>query len=340
VKDNIAEFGGDPNTVMIFGQSGGGRKVGTLLAMPSAKGLFHRAVIESGPTIKLVDKDQAIWVADQVLKKAGLNKTQVRELQKLPLEQLMGVYYGLMRSINVDMFTAGFSPTMDGKVVPQHPFHPAASAVSANVPVIVGCNRTEDTSFERDQAVFSLDKAGMREHVRDTIGSEAEPAYREALVDSLIDVYSMANPGASPSEIYFLIASDQKFVAPSMKIAERRADLGKGPVYLYYFRWETPVNGGKLKTPHGMEVPMVFDNVKISARTTGGGPDAMALADKVSDAWIAFAKTGNPNTPKLPNWPAFNSTDWPTMVFNSESKVEKDPIREQRMAMFTATGLS
>ncbi len=175
LKDNIAEFGGDPNTVMIFGQSGGGRKVGTLLAMPSAKGLFHRAVIESGPTIKLVDKDQAIWIGDQVLKKAGLNKTQVRELQKLPLEQLMGVYYGLMRSINVDMFTAGFSPTMDGKVVPQHPFHPVASAVSANVPVIVGCNRTEDTSFERDQAVFSLDKAGMREHVRDTIGSDSEP---------------------------------------------------------------------------------------------------------------------------------------------------------------------
>jgi para-nitrobenzyl esterase len=111
-------------------------------------------------------------------------------------------------------------------------------------------------------------------------------------------------------------------------------------VYLYYFRWETPVNGGKLKTPHGMEVPMVFDNVKISARTTGGGPDAMALADKVSDAWIAFAKTGNPNTPKLPNWPAFNSTDWPTMVFNNESKVEKDPIREQRLAMFTATNLA
>jgi para-nitrobenzyl esterase len=152
-------------------------------------------------------------------------------------------------------------------------------------------------------------------------------------------VYRRANPGATPSDIYFLIASDYRYSAPTMKIAERRAALGKGPVYLYYFRWETPVDGGRLKSPHTMEIPFAFDNVKVSARITGGGPEAMALADKISDAWIAFARTGDPNTKKLPHWPAFNPTDRPTMVFDNVSKVVNDPIREQRLTMFEAMKL-
>ena len=134
VRDNIAQFGGDPNTVTIFGQSGGGRKVGTLLAMPSAKGLFHRAIIESGPTIKLVERDQAPRVASELLGKLGLNKSQVRELQSLPVERIMGAYFAVVRSMNVDQMTMGFSPTVDGSAVPRHPFHPTASDVSPGCP--------------------------------------------------------------------------------------------------------------------------------------------------------------------------------------------------------------
>jgi para-nitrobenzyl esterase len=124
-----------------------------------------------------------------------------------------------------------------------------------------------------------------------------------------------------------------------MKIAERRAALGEGPVYLYYFTWASPVQGGMLRSPHNMEVPFAFDNVQISANLTGGGPEAMVLADKVSDAWIAFARTGNPNTPKLPHWPAFTAQDRATMVINNESKVVNDPLREKRIAMFRALDL-
>ena len=156
----------------------------------------------------------------------------------------------------------------------------------------------------------------------------------------LIALYQKLNPHATPSDIYFLIASDYRYGAPVMKIAERRAALGKGPVHLYYFTWETPVQGGRLKSPHTIEIPFAFDNVQISAQITGGGAEAMALADKVSDAWIAFARTGDPNTSKLPHWPAFNAKDRPTMVFNNQCKVENDPIREQRIAMFRALGLS
>jgi para-nitrobenzyl esterase len=124
-----------------------------------------------------------------------------------------------------------------------------------------------------------------------------------------------------------------------MKIAERRAALGKGPVYLYYFCWETPLDGGRLKSPHTIEIPFAFDNVKTS-RMTADAPDAPALADKVSDAWIAFARTGDPNTPKLPRWPAFDAQRRPTMVFNNVSTVENDPLREQRLAMFGAMSLT
>jgi para-nitrobenzyl esterase len=330
VRTNIEQFGGDPNTVMIFGQSGGGRKVSTLLTMPSAKGLFHRAVIESGATIKLVERDAAAKVAERLLSKLSLNNTQLRELQDLPVQKIMSAYFAVVRDMaGADQMTVGFSPTMDGRVVSQHPYYPTASAVSADVPVMLGTTRTEMT-LSSDEAAFSLDESGMRKRVTDLLGEHT---------GHVIDVYRRANPGATPSDIYFLIASDYRYGAPSMKIAERRAALGKGPVYLYYFRWETPVDGGRLKSPHTMEIPFAFDNVKISSRFTGGGQEAMALADKISDAWIAFARTGDPNTKKLPHWPAFNPTDRPTMVFNTVSKVENDPLREQRLAMFEAMKL-
>jgi para-nitrobenzyl esterase len=331
VRNNIEQFGGDPNTVMIFGQSGGGRKVGTLLAMPSAKGLFHRAVIESGPTIRLVERDQAIRVSELLLAKLNVGKNQVRDLQKLPVDRIMSAYFAVVTDMaGQDQMTQGFSPTVDGSAVPKHPFHPAASPVSAGVPLMLGSTRTEIT-LQTDAAAFSLDEAGMRTRVKNLAGGNS---------DMLIETYRKLNPRATPSELFFLIGSDYRYGAPIMKIAERRAALGQGPVHLYYFTWETPVEGGRLHSPHTIEIPFAFDNVQISRGLTGGGADAMALADKVSDTWLAFARTGDPNTPKLPHWPAFNPTDRPTMVINNQSKVVSDPIREQRLAMFRALDLA
>jgi para-nitrobenzyl esterase len=329
VRANISQFGGDPNTVTIFGQSGGGRKVETLLAMPSAKGLFHRAIVESGAAVKVVDRDVAVRNAEQLLAKLGVEKTNVRALQKLPVEKIMAAYFTVLKeNPGVDPSLGGFSPTVDGKILPQHPFYPKASSVSADVPVMIGCTRTEMTLFSlNDPSAFSQNDADMRGRVKDLLGDKA-PA--------IIDLYQKLNPGASPSDLYFLIASDLRYGAPTMIAAERRAALGKAPVYLYYFTWETPVQGGRLKSPHTMEIPFAFDNVKISARMTGGGAEAMALADKVSDTWIAFARTGDPNTPKMPHWPAYDAKDRATMVINNVSKVVNDPLREQRLAMFQA----
>jgi para-nitrobenzyl esterase len=328
VRDNITQFGGDPNNVMIFGQSGGGRKVATLLAMPSAKGLFHRATIESGATLRLVEPNQGTKVARELMSTLGLEKTQVRELQRLPLDKIMSAYFEVVRKMNVDQMTQGFSPLADGDIIAQHPFHPNAATVSRDVPVMLGSTRTELTSSAQPED-FSLTDAAMRARVRTLLGEHA---------DAALQVYTKANPGATPSDIYFLIASDHRYSGPVMKIAERRAALKAGPVFLYYFRWETPVDGGRLKSPHTIEIPFAFDNIKAATRLTGGGPEAMALADKVSDTWIAFAKTGAPNTPKLPRWTPYNSGDRPTMVFNNESRVENDPLREQRLVMFKALG--
>jgi para-nitrobenzyl esterase len=327
VRDNIEQFGGDPNNVTIFGQSGGGRKVGTLLAMPSAKGLFHRAIIESGPTIKLVRIGDANHAADRLLAKLEIDRKDIRKIQDLPVEKIMAAYFAVVKDMgSMDQMTEGFSPLVDGSTIPAHPFDPAASPISAGVPLMLGHTRTEMTLASPADA-FSLTEEAMQMRVKALIGDN---------INRAIDVYRKANPGATPSDIYFLIASDYRYGAPVMKIAERRAALKKGPVYLYYFRWETPVQGGRLKSPHTIEIPFAFDNVKISANLTGGGPEAMALADKVSDTWLAFARTGNPNNAKIPRWPQFEAMNRPTMVFNSRIQLEYDPIREQRLAMFDA----
>jgi len=333
VRANISQFGGDPNMVTIFGQSGGGRKVETLLAMPSAKGLFHRAIVESGAAVKVVDRDVAVRNAEQLLAKLGIDRKNVRALQKLPVGRIMAAYFAVVKdNPDVDPSFGGFSPSVDGKIVPQHPFYPSASPVSADVPMMIGSTRTEMTLFSLDDpSAFSLNDADMRKRVNDILGGQAP---------NMIDLYRRLNPGASPSDIYFLIASDYRYGAPTMIAAQRRAALGKTPVFLYYFTWETPVLGGQLKSPHTMEIPFAFDNVKISERLTGGGADAMALADKVSDAWIAFARSGDPNTSKLPHWPAYDAKDRSTMVINNVSKVVSDPLREQRLAMFQAWNFS
>src|SRR5579863_900636 len=175
VRANISQFGGDPNTVTIFGQSGGGRKVETLLAMPSAKGLFHRAIVESGAAVRVVDREVAVRNAEQLLAKLSIDKKNVRELQKLPVEKIMAAYFAVVKdNPGVDQSLDGFSPTVDGKILPQHPFDPKASPVSADVPVMIGCTRTEMTLFSlNDPAAFSLNDAEMRKRVGGFLGSKA-----------------------------------------------------------------------------------------------------------------------------------------------------------------------
>ncbi len=325
VKNNIEEFGGDPDRVMIFGESGGGRKVATLLAMPSAKGLFHSAVIQSGATLRVAEPEQANELAEKFIHAMGLNKSTFNKIKELPLAKIMSAYHATASSA----LGSGFQPVMDGHILPYHPFYPDASPINPDVPVMLGANRTEMTYFARDDD-FNMDEATMRKRVSAFVG--------EKNLDQVLKTYRAAAPKASPSEIYFLAFSDYRYVMASITIAERRAALQKAPVYLYYLTWESPSRDGKLLSPHSLDIPFAFDNTRINPLTRDSD-DAIALADKVSEAWIAFAKTGNPNAGKLPQWKPFNSETKAAMVINDESQLVSDPLKQRRELMLALMDL-
>ena len=325
VRDNIAAFGGDPNTVMIFGESGGGAKVSTLMAMPSAAGLFHRAAIQSGPGIKAMEREQATQVSESLLKELGLERNQVRELQKLPVEKIKAAYFAL--AARSPMGAPGprrsFSPVVDGKSLPRHPFHPDAPSISADVPVLVGYNRTESTFFlASDPSAQKMSEEDMRKRAKTLFKENSE---------RVIDLYRKQHPAANPYELYVLMSTDNQMGINSIRLAERKAALGKAPAYLYNFNWETPVTG--LKSPHTLEIPFVFNNIEAAKLLVGDSPEARALAEKVCDSWVAFARTGNPSVASLPSWPAYTESGRDTMIFDNQSKIEKDPIRDARLLL-------
>jgi para-nitrobenzyl esterase len=325
VRDNIARFGGDPANVTIFGESGGGGKVSTLMAMPPAKGLFHKAIVESGSTLKAISREDANKSAEKFVAKLGITPDHIDELQKLPMERLLDA----MRSLTGPN-ALRLGPVVDGRSLPRNPFDPDAPAQSANVPMLIGTNGTEASILlgMGDAALFSLNEADMRARLKTYLHLDDD-----AKLDSLIATYKKNRPGATPSDIYFAIATDRMMRMNAINQAERKAAQGAAPAYMYIFAWQTPVLDGRLRSPHGIELSFVFDNTDKTPGMNGTGADLHPLADKVSEAWTAFARTGNPNTSSLPHWPAYDTTSRATMVFNDECKEENDPGRDERIPM-------
>jgi para-nitrobenzyl esterase len=318
VRDNIVHFGGNPGNVTIFGQSGGGLKISTLLAMPPAKGLFHKAIIESGSLLKGIHRDEASKTTERILAKLGLQANQVDELQKLPVDRLLSAIDN--RGSGPGTAPLNIGPVVDGRALPRDPFDPTAPEISADVPLIIGTVNTEGTFFTPpDSPLFSLDEAGMR--------TRLTPRFGEA-TDKLIDLYRKEMPNATPSQIYFLISA---FPTAAIAQAERKVAQGKAPVYMYLFTWETPVEGGKRHSPHTVELPFVFDNVVEQPEEVGNGPELQPLAEKVSGAWTAFAHTGNPSTAGAPKWLAYTANERATMIINNEWKLVNDPRHDVRL---------
>jgi para-nitrobenzyl esterase len=329
VRDNIANFGGNPNRVLIFGESGGGQKVSTMLAMPPAKGLFHRAVVESGPGVRMNALDHAIKVGDLFLAELGVTRDRSADLETIPLERIMAAQGAVNRKLGAFLpgMVQGFSPTVDGVSLLQQPFDPVAPEVSADVPLLIGFNQTELTLFAAgDPNLFSLDEAGMQQRAKTLFGDKA-PA--------VIEAFRTDYPHENPTGLYFLMATAYPTVPFTYKIAERRAALGKAPTYVYEFTWETPIQGGRLRSPHTIEMPFVFDNVgdPLVQKLCGSGKDIFPLAERVSGAWAAFAAAGNPNSKGFPQWPTYSGADRNVMIINTESKVVKDPAPHARVAI-------
>lgn len=324
VRDNIDRFGGDPSRVMIFGESGGGQKVSMLMGCPLAKGLFHRAAIESGPGIKMLDRDKATHVSEVFLGELGLTDARLPEIQKLPTEQILAAFFPAMAKTGG--MTAGlidnFSPVIDPVVLPQHPFSPTASPYAADVPLIMGWNRTEMTLFA-DPAAFTVDDAEMTKRITAIHGDDTP---------RIIETYKAKYPDLSAPDLLFLIWSDYPTMLFENLIAERRAAQNQAATFLYRFDWKSTVQDGKYRTPHTMEIPFVFDTTKVMASMTGGTDAAAALAAQISDAWIALAESGDPNTAQggLPTWKPYAQSDRSTMLINSESRLVADPEKEER----------
>jgi para-nitrobenzyl esterase len=324
VRDNIAAFGGDPGNVTIFGQSGGGGKVSALMAMPPAHGLFHRAIVESGAAVTGVPRERATKSAEALLQKLGLQSNEVAKLQDLPMEKLLAVMGEMSGNGMPGSGSLVMAPVVDGSTLPTDPFNPTAPAISKDIPLLIGTVETEVTFFPH-QILDPIDEASLHAHVKQILRHADD-----AQVDELISVYRKGRPKASNTDLYLIIASDATFRQGVLIEADRKAAQGGAPVYQYYFTWRSPVRDGKLRTFHTLEIPFVFDIVDRCKSMTGTGQDRYALASKMSGAWTAFARSGNPNHSGLAHWPAFDETKRAVMIFNDKCEAVDDPYGDAR----------
>ena len=308
VRGNIAQFGGDPGNVMIFGESGGGAKVSALLAMPVAKGLFHKASVQSGSSMRVGTVETGTESARRLLANLGLTEKQVDELQKIPAEKLLAAVAG----------RGGSGMVVDGHSIPQQTWDPKAPEVSAAVPMLVGNDKDESSLFSlQDAALFSLDNAGLRARIVKTGIPESD-------VDSLLALYRKDHPKESPTDLYFRIATDRGARRNAIRQAELKVEQGKANVYMWYCQWNTPLGDGdkKIKSFHTCDLPLAMRLVLF--------PESEQLSRQLSGAWAAFARTGNPSQKGL-TWPAYNLAQRATMIFDGpKSEVVNDPDKQER----------
>ncbi|HVW21004.1 MAG TPA: carboxylesterase family protein [Opitutaceae bacterium] len=319
VRENIAEFGGDPDRVMIFGQSGGGAKCATLMAMPGAHGLFHRVLTMSGQQITASRRESATKVARSVIAALGLEPGRIDPIKTMPMEKLVGAiraggYYG---------------PVKDGRSLPRDPFDPDAPPLSAAIPMVLG-----NTRFETALLIGSSDPEDF-DLTWETLLSKLErnsPFMGNLDRKAVIAEYRRLHPDYTPSDVFFAATTDSRSWRGQVIEAERRAvqPVARDRTWVYELDWMTPVDGGKWRAPHTLDIPLAFDNIVTGSSMIGTGPEARAMAQTMSEVWIAFARSGNPNTARLPHWPAYHLDRRATMVFDTVSKVVDDPRGAER----------
>jgi para-nitrobenzyl esterase len=322
VKDNISRFGGDPGNVTIFGESGGGRKVAMLMAMEPAKGLFHKAIIESGSGLDAPSKDEAVALGRDLLKNLGIAEGDTDALINTDAGKIFSAQPSMPPSPpspsgQLTVPIGGFVPCVDGIALKRKPFIPDAPSVSADIPLMIGSNKDEMAIFHGNDPKFGkYTDEEFIEHVRGVLPAKA---------DEFIPALRAAFPDYSPTDL--IVATDSLkgyFIATAFQ-AERKAALNGAPVYVYLMAWETLADNGRLRAHHALDVPLVFNNVEATRSMVGPGPEPQRMADLMSSVWVAFARTGNPNTEGLPQWPSYTAENRSTMVFDTESHVVEKP---------------
>lgn len=329
VRDNIANFGGDPANVLIYGQSGGGGKVSHLMVMPQAKGLFHRAVVESGSTIRSGSADAAAERATIVLEELGVSKSNLEKLQSLPTSTLVRVQTAVQTRIaqrraaqagrgSTGGALASWGPVVDGKAIPADPFEPGAPAVSASVPMLIGTCLNE--------MVNGTDNPERETLTSDEVLRRVGARYKENAAD-IVAAYRREYPKESPFGIWAAISA-AGMRQNAITQAERKAAQGGAPAYMYIYAWRTPALGGQIGTFHSSEITFAFDNATLCTHYSANDPGGLALSTKMGEAWASFARSGKPGHGGLPAWPAYTAGKRATMVFNAPSLVKDDPEGE------------
>ena len=320
VRDNVAAFGGDPNNVTIFGQSGGAAKVMALLAFPSANGLFHKAIIEScSGGMRITGQEEAERQAHSLAKALGIADANGETLQKVPTEKIAGA----LRAVQ-----GPFRPVVDGRNFKADPFYPTAPSVAADVPILAGNANTETTYYlQVDPRNFYLEMSDVRRRLVAFLKVEDKKA------GELIDAYQSVYPTYSPSRILTMITTDYLFKRNTLKAAALKAAAGRAPVYAFVFAHETPVQGGRIHSPHTSEVPFIFGTTRDAEAQLGAETDLEAMTNVMMSTWAAFARNGNPNNKTVPRWEQFSDKARNTMVLMVDSHLANDPGGTARAAL-------
>ena len=345
VRRNIAAFGGDPDNVMVWGESGGGAKTSCIYAMPAANPYFHKASIESGPGVRMTDRETARRTTEWVLQQLGIGPRDLRRLREVPASRLLELQlnpppggslrlYGGRNGIGASG-VGGFSPVVDGVVLPSNPFDPVAPAISADKPLMVGSNRDEIVFFLRDQpdkSVFNLSEAGLQQRVKGIFGERA---------DRLLNAYRRSRPDATPSQIAIAIESAGFAGAGSIAVVERKAMQGRAPVYHYVMTDPigAPVPGTNypMGAMHAMDIRLKFDTVpateaRQASRTKEELAEHLEAARNMSTLWARFARDSKPSAPGQPDWPAYDTVSRATYYIASRCHSALDPYPEERLA--------
>ncbi len=326
VRDNIANFGGDPGNVTIMGQSGGGAKVTTITAMPSAKGLIHRAVVLSGAGIKSGEKEYSERLGAYVLKEAGLKPSEIEKLQQIPWIDYNQIANRAAAKLNEESgasaggFRRGFSPVVDGNVLPQHPYFPEPSPTAANIPMIICSTFNEQSPSRTDSA--------LEEITLDEVKEKLKSRYNEK-TSEIVDAYAKTFPEKKPVEIWSMVTSNRQ---SAVTLADMKS---KQPVsvYLAWFGWQPPLFDNRMRAFHCSDICFWYYNTDLMLTHSGGGARPRKLSEMMTGALLKFMQTGDPNGGGLPQWPRYGSENGETMVLDDIPVVKNDPDREARKSL-------
>jgi para-nitrobenzyl esterase len=311
VRDNIANFGGDPTNVTLFGESGGGAKISALLAMPGAKGLFRRAIIESGSFRSVRTMDTAAEGADRFLKQLKLSASQLGQLQTLPAAQLLAAYRTVAKILD--------GPVIDQRSLSHQTWQQGAPPEANGVSLLIGCCKDETTLFAlQDPALFALDWPGLKER-------EIKSGIPASAVDAILEKYRQDYSDDSPSDLYFRMATDKGFRSNAIAQAEAKLAQDSGTVHMYYFAWNTGLAEGKLRAFHTAELPLAMRLV--------ANPQAEELSRQIAGAWASFARNGDPNHASLPHWEKYSLEKRATLVFDAGRTAPVDHPAQEELAL-------